>query len=41
MDGMINKTKEVKGGSVMGSTLSDMDKWDVNKLNGSGRDNKK
>jgi general stress protein YciG len=36
-DKMINSTESVKGGSVLGSTLKDMEEHDMNVLNDSGR----
>lgn len=42
MDEMINSTKKAnETGSVLKSTLSDMDEWDINKLNDAGRAAKK
>lgn len=41
MDEMINSTKAVPKGSVLAATLSEMDEWDMNKLNDAGRAAKK
>lgn len=41
MDEMINSTKSVPKASVLSTTLSEMDEWDMNKLNDAGRAAKK
>lgn len=42
MDEMINSTKKIsEKGSVLQSTLTEMDEFDVNKLNDAGRAAKK
>lgn len=40
-DKLINSTKPSTDGGVLDSTLSEMNEWDMNKLNDSGRANKK
>lgn len=40
-DKMINSTKKADAPSVLSNTLSEMDEWDVNKLNDAGRAAKK
>lgn len=38
MDEMINSTKKInETGTVLKSTLTEMDEWDMNKLNDAGR----
>lgn len=42
IDEMINSTKKMnETGTVLKSTLTEMDEWDMNKLNDTGRANKK
>jgi hypothetical protein len=41
MDDKINSTKKADAGKVLSSTLSEMEEWDMNKLNDAGRANKK
>lgn len=40
-DSLINSTKKAPAGSVLSQTLSEMDEWDMNKLNDAGRAAKK
>lgn len=41
MDDMINSTKKTPAPTVLAQTLSEMDEFDVNKLNDTGRAAKK
>lgn len=40
-DKIINSTKEAPSPSVLSNTLSEMNEWDMNKLNDAGRAAKK
>lgn len=40
-DKLINSTKPATDGGVLGKTLSEMEEWDMNKLNDTGRANNK